>query len=53
MNLEAFQKVSDAVEQVDKRIVTSANVLSCLKEDVDFSSTTRTKKVRAMRRCKP
>jgi hypothetical protein len=41
LNLEALQEVSDAVEQVDKRIVAGANVLGCLKEDVDFSSTTQ------------
>src|SRR5882757_4501849 len=37
MNLEAFQDVPNAVEQVDKSIVAGANVLSRLTEDIDFS----------------
>jgi hypothetical protein len=37
MNLEAFQDVPDAVEQVDKSIMAGANVLSRLTEDIDFS----------------
>jgi hypothetical protein len=37
MNLEAFQDVPDAVEQVDKRIVAVSNVLGRLKQGVDFS----------------